>query len=130
KIEGVEKGCQIRGEVLESIACRGVARITVPSLCQSEGMDGRRQARQHAIEIAPGTGDAMQEDHRKPGRIALLDIGEPYLVGQVSQLDCRCHTVFASLRLGRMVELICMTPQAMSAGLSLPCSKSSAANGC
>ena len=107
KIEGVEESGQIRGEVLRSIACIRVACVTMPSLRQSEGMDGCRQVRQHALEIAPGTGEAVQEDYRNPGRIALLNIGKPYLVGQVSQFDCRCHTFFALVLLGRISELMC-----------------------
>lgn len=107
KIEDVKESYQIRSKVLKSIARIGVACITMPSLCQSEGMDRCRQVRQHALEIAPGTGEAVQEDYRNPGRIALLNIGKSDMVGQVSPFDCRCHTFFASVLLGRISELIC-----------------------
>lgn len=110
KIEGVEESCQVRGEVLKSIARIGMACITMPSLCQSEGMDGCRQVRQHALEIVPGTGDAVQENYWNPRRIALLNIGKPYLVEQISQFDCRCHSIFASVLSGRISELICKWP--------------------
>ena len=50
-----------RRQILRIIARHGASRIAMASLRQGKDVQGRGQMRQHALEGAPGVGDAVQQ---------------------------------------------------------------------
>jgi hypothetical protein len=89
--KGIREGQHVSGEIASAIAGRGAIRISVAPLCNSEGVDGVGQVRQHRLKGAPGVGITVQKEHRNTRGVSLLNIGKLDPVRELNRFDGGRH---------------------------------------